>query len=293
MVPMPRIQSPRYQGRILWRSVLWGVGWAGGLWGAGLFMRAGNFILGLLLVLLSLGLLWGRAGISSISALVRFSVSPSTTVMKVADPFSWECYLLGYNLFLTIISAIFVAFPMGKHLGASPISRPGLVWVWVFGPVFEELSFRLPLKYTKINLTISALLLTLFTVRRLLLKFGILGLATLWLWSAVFAVLVASVVFALLRTERVQRLTGKVWLNHFRCVLYVSCFTFGLLHIFNFRFPLLSSESLVLVPLMVLPQIISGFVLAFARIRLGMIWCIVLHAANNFLAFRLFPIRLR
>jgi hypothetical protein len=293
---MPRIQSPGYPWRVLWRNVLWVVGWAGGLWGAGLFMRAGNFVLALLLLLFSLGLLWRRAGISSISALIRFCLNPSTPVTKVANPFSWGCYLFGYNLFLTIISAIFVAFPMVKHLGASFIRRPGLGWAWVIAPVVEELTFRLPLRYTEINLTVSALLVTLFTVRPLLLKFGIFGLATAterWLWSAVFAILVATVVFVLLRTDPVKRLASRIWLNHFRSVLYVSCFAFGLLHISNFRFTTFTAETLLLAPLVVLPQIISGFILAFARMRLGMIWCIVLHAANNFLAFWLFPIRPR
>ena len=30
--------------------------------------------------------------------------------------------------------------------------------------------------------------------------------------------------------------------------------------------------------------ILSGFILAFARMRLGMIWCLVLHTAHNFVA---------
>jgi hypothetical protein len=289
---MPRIQS-RW---VLFRNVLWVAGWAGGLWGAWSFMRAGNILLALLLLLLSIGLFWGRAGISIISALNRFCLNPSLPDTKVTNHLSWGVYLFAYNLFLTIISAIFVAFPIMKHLGATPVggiaqSRP---WVlFLFAPVAEELSFRLPLRFTKINLTISALLVTLFAVRRLLLKFGIFGLATRWLWSAVFAILVASVVFVLLRTEPVKRLVRSFWLDHFRSVLYVSCFAFGLLHISNYRFTTLTAETLLLAPLLALPQIISGFILAFARMRLGMIWCIVLHAANNFLAFWLFPVRPR
>jgi hypothetical protein len=33
--------------------------------------------------------------------------------------------------------------------------------------------------------------------------------------------------------------------------------------------------------LLVLPQIISGFILAFTRMRLGLIWSITLHAVHN------------
>jgi hypothetical protein len=102
---------------------------------------------------------------------------------------------------------------------------------------------------------------------------------------------VAPVVFVLLRTELVKRLASRIWLDHFRSVLYVSCFGFGLLHISNFGFTTITVETLLLAPLLVLPQIISGFIFAFARMHLGMTWCILLHAATNFLAFWLFPIR--
>jgi hypothetical protein len=229
-----------------------------------------------------------RSGV--LSALTRFCLNPSVTVTNVANPLTWGCYLFGYNLLLSLLLAFFVTFPVGKYLGASSIAGIGRARPWIlflFAPVVEELSFRLPLRYTEINLTISALLVIWFTVRRLLLSFGIFGLATTterWLWSAVFAILVASVVFVLLQTEPVKRLASRIWLDHFRSVLYVSCFAFGLLHISNFRFTTLTAETLLLAPLLVLPQIISGFILAFARMRLGMIWCLVLHTAHNFVA---------
>ena len=292
---MPLVKSTWYPWRVLW-NVLWVVGWAAGLWGAGLFVRDGNFALALLMLLLSLGLLCGRAGISTISALTRYCFNPSTPVTKVANPLSLGGSLLGYDLFLTLISAFFVALPIGKYLGATSIaniaqSRP---WILVlFAPVSEELIWRLPLRYTEVNLTISVLLATLFVVRRLLLKLGLFGSTTRWLWSTIFALLVASVVRVLLRTEPAKRLVSKIWGDHFRLVFYISCFGFGLLHISNYRFSSSTTETLLLAPLLVLPQIISGFIFGFARMRLGMIWCIVLHAAMNFLAFWLFPVRPR
>jgi DMSO/TMAO reductase YedYZ heme-binding membrane subunit len=98
---------------------------------------------------------------------------------------------------------------------------------------------------------------------------------------AVFALVVASAVLVLLRIEPVKRLTRSIWFDHFRSVLYLSCFAFGLVHLFNYRFTSLTVATLLLAPLLVLPQIISGFILAFARMRLGLIWCIALHAAHN------------
>jgi hypothetical protein len=231
-----------------------------------------------------------RTGV--LSALIGFCLNPSLPVTKAANPLTWGCYLFGCNLFLSLLLGFFVAVPMGKYLGAKFIGQPARRWILIiFVSVIEELIFRLPLRYTANNLTISALLFALFAVRNLLFRFGSFGLATIterWLWSAGLALLVASVVFVLLRTEPVKRLTNRIWFDHFRSVLYASCVAFGLVHLYNFRFTSLTVATLLLAPLLVLPQIIAGFIFAFARMRLGMIWCIVLHTAHNFVF--LFPI---
>jgi len=223
-----------------------------------------------------------RTGV--LSALIGFCLNPSLPVTKVANPLTWGCYLLGYNLFLSLLLLLLVV-PVMKYVGASYIAQPRRFWVWViFFAVIEELTFRLPLKQSAISLTISALLFALFPVGHLLLKFGSFGLAMTterWLWRAVFAILVASVVFVLLRIEPVKRLAASIWFDHFRSVLYLSCFAFGLVHLFNYRFTSLTAATLLLAPLLVLPQIISGFILAFTRMRFGLIWCIALHAAHN------------
>jgi hypothetical protein len=205
-------------------------------------------------------------------------------VTKVANPLTWGCYLLGYNLFFSLFLFLLIV-PVMKYLGASYIAQPRRFWLWIiFYSAIEELTFRLPLRYSAINLTISALLFALFPAGSLLLRFGGFGLATTterWLVRAVFALLVASVVFVVLRTEPVRRLAGSIWFDHFRSILYVSCFAFGLFHLFNYRFTSLTAATLLLAPFLVLPQIVAGFILAFTRMRLGLIWCILLHAAHN------------
>ena len=219
-----------------------------------------------------------------LSALIEFCLNPSSSVLKVTNPLSWGCYLWGYNLLFSLILTFLLTVPTRTYLGASYVAQPSRFWIWViFVSVIEELTFRLPLRHSAINLTISALLFT-FSVGDPLLKFSSFGLVTTkerLLWGAVFAILVASVVFVLLLIEPVKRLTRNIWIDHFRRILYVSCFAFGLVHLFNYRFTSLTAATLLLTPLLVSPQIISGFVFAFARMRLGLIWCIVLHSAHN------------
>ena len=91
--------------------------------------------------------------------------------------------------------------------------------------------------------------------------------------------------------QPVKRIISRIWLHHFRAVLYFSCVAFGLAHVYNFTS--ITIVSLFLAPLLVLPQVISGFIFAFARMRLGMIWCIVLHIAHNVLFFSIGTVRPR
>jgi hypothetical protein len=230
------------------------------------------------------GTRYGGSRTALLPQLIRFCLNPSIPVTRVDNPLSWGCCLLGYNLFLSLFLLLLVV-PVMKYLGASYIAHPRRLWLWIiFSAVIEELTFRLPLNASPINLSISALLFALFPVGSLLLKFGSFGLATpteRWLWRAVFSILVASALFLLLRIEAVKRLTERIWIDHFRSVLYFSCFTFGLVHLFNYRFTSLTGTILFLAPLLVLPQIISGFILAFTRMRLGLIWSITLHAVHN------------
>ena len=267
-------------------------GWAGAaVSGAVLYLTAAPFWFVGALVLYGLverrllgGTHYGGSQTAVLPQIIRFCLNPSMPVTKVANPLSWGCYLLGYNLFLTLL-AFLVAFPVGKYLGAIYIAHPRRLWLWIiFSAVVEELTFRLPLRQSAINLTISALLFALFPAGSVLLRFGSFGVATSterWLLRAVFALLVASVLFVLLRIKAVKRLTDRIWVDHFRSVLYSTCFAFGLVHLFNYRFTSLTGATLLLMPLLVLPQLISGFILAFTRMRLGLIWSITLHAVHN------------
>lgn len=64
----------------------------------------------------------------------------------------------------------------------------------------------------------------------------------------------------------------------FPWVFYTLTFAFGALHLYNFQ---LNSMSWFLLPLLVLPQCVTGLVLAWMRVRRGIGASIVLHAIFN------------
>ena len=98
-----------------------------------------------------------RTGV--LSALIEFCLNPSSLVLKVTNPTRWGCYLLGYNLLFSFLLTFLLTGPTGKYLGASYVAQPSRFWIWIiFVSVIEELTFRLPLRHSATNLTISAFL---------------------------------------------------------------------------------------------------------------------------------------
>lgn len=66
--------------------------------------------------------------------------------------------------------------------------------------------------------------------------------------------------------------------RYFSWAFYISVVTFGLVHLFNFE----AFDSFFwLAPILVLPQLIAGVFLAFIRVRMGLLYSILMHAAYN------------
>lgn len=70
------------------------------------------------------------------------------------------------------------------------------------------------------------------------------------------------------------------WHRRYKIVIYLSALVFGLVHISNFE---VSTEIIVASPLLIAPQVVIGFFLAYLRVRYGLIWSFFLHALHNFL----------
>lgn len=69
---------------------------------------------------------------------------------------------------------------------------------------------------------------------------------------------------------------------YFKDAFYVSILAFGLVHISNFEF---STTVLILTPLLIAPQLFLGVFLGYIRVRIGLIWSILLHSIYNTILF--------
>ncbi len=66
--------------------------------------------------------------------------------------------------------------------------------------------------------------------------------------------------------------------KYFKIVFYAFAVIFGLIHLSNFK---ITTNVLLLAPILVAPQIILGGYLGFIRVRFGLQWSILLHASYN------------
>jgi membrane protease YdiL (CAAX protease family) len=64
----------------------------------------------------------------------------------------------------------------------------------------------------------------------------------------------------------------------FKQSFYIFSVIFGLVHIFNFE---ITTNVLLLAPLLVLPQLLVGAYFGYIRVRFGLIWSVLLHGCYN------------
>ena len=126
--------------------------------------------------------------------------------------------------------------------------KPELIFFFVviIAPLFEEIMFRLILKFRSNFLILWPLRLLVF--------------------------LQINSKINLLKTIR------NIWNKFYGWIFYLVSIAFGLLHILNFE-P--SLNIYLLAPVLVAPQILIGINLGYLRIRFGLIWSILFHAFYN------------
>ncbi len=170
-------------------------------------------------------------------------------------------------LFLPILSLLNLFPEQRIRLSAIPLSFKLIVFV----PIYEEVIFRLPLKYSKENIFLS-----LATLQFLLFyhSFNLIILVCI-------SFLIASVPHWDLIKESFFSKMERVWQRYFPFLYYGLALCFGLFHLTNFEN--LKLAQYLLFPLLVSNQIIMGLMFGYVRItyKNGFIYSVLLHFFIN------------
>lgn len=185
------------------------------------------------------------------------------------DLLKWAGALWFLNMFLFGPLVIGVAQSAGASHAVNPAKLPWLLAI-VWAPLVEEMLFR-------------------FGLRRPVIALWLIPLMIIALWHGpglVQGVMFAMGIYLIYRMTRSTAIPGvraRQWLKRYRSqfwwVFHLATILFAGLHIKNFTF---SAFEWWMLPVLVLPQWITGLVLGWMRVMHGIGAAILLHAIFNF-----------
>lgn len=181
--------------------------------------------------------------------------------------------VLVYLLFI-LLSSIIIILPISifnlvpeRIIMDLPITFKIIIIV----PFYEELAFRLPLRYSEKNLFIALGTIAFLFLTR---SFGI-------YISLTIGLLIACIPFLKILSIRFKKQIQVVYLKNYKVIFYSLVLIFGLIHLFSFKN--LELIHFLVSPLLVINQIFMGFLLSFARVtyKHGFLIAFMVHMLIN------------
>ena len=182
-------------------------------------------------------------------------------------------------LFMALLSPVFDPQNVSVHNLTARFAPAMLFVVAALAlPLLEEVGFRLSLKFKPGYLAMSLSVICYYFMTKAVYGTSNSMIDESFLTRAGLSIAVGVAIYPVLKARTVSYALSRFWENHFRWVFYGSCGSFALVHLFNYE---LSVINLVLMPLITLPQIVSGVIYGYARMVLGFQYALLAHAVNN------------
>ena len=102
--------------------------------------------------------------------------------------------------------------------------------------------------------------------------FNGMGILKILLIAAIITAIIKELIFRVLITAFKKP-------ESFKQSFYTFSITFGIIHIFNFE---ITTNVLLLIPLLVLPQLLVGTYFGYIQMRFGILWSMLLHRCYNY-----------
>lgn len=187
------------------------------------------------------------------------------------------------NSCLILIVAIFLAiffdeYKSHQNLEYLPLIEKIFI-MCILAPFIEETIFRLPLKFYPVLLTLLSGVLSIHFCSVLVVQ--VFHNETYYSFIPIILISFLIGYLVLFFVKRYEEIVENFWKKYFRYIFYLSCVSFGWLHIYNFD---ISYKTLLLMPILTLPQLISGINWGYVRMNYGFFFGVLLHGLNNFIA---------
>jgi hypothetical protein len=144
-----------------------------------------------------------------------------------------------------------------------------LLLLSVYGPIMEELTFRLPLKFSKWNLTIASIGITA-TICRVLVQLE-------YKYSITLSIGIGIAIYYILNKKLLENIS-EFWIKNKLLIFYVLLIIFSFLHLKNYD---MTFELLLFSPIFMLTHILGGIFFSYVRLNSGILLAICFHSFNN------------
>ena len=148
-------------------------------------------------------------------------------------------------------------------------------------PILEEIAFRLPLKYERLNLCLSVLIISYYIIS-ILLAGDVVDVNNRLIIRIVLSITIAILIYTILGVKKNDQKVGEFWDGHYKMVFYSFLLMFTFRHLDSY---MLTISVLFLSPILLLPQFIGGIFFSYARVRFGFMYSVLLHVIINTIAF--------
>jgi len=195
-------------------------------------------------------------------------------ITQLITLFSWSfIVVLGLAAFLGIIISLtgFKGTNLVEELLANDNIFFTILLAVIIAPAIEEVIFRLPLKNTPKNLSISLAVVTVILSAR-------------YQQDAPFILLIAAV--PLLATlymhyiskPIIKKMIAGTFSKYYPVIFYSAAIIFGSVHMLNYTN---IQSGVAILPLLIIPQTFIGILLGYIRLRYGFIYAVLFHGIYN------------
>lgn len=156
-----------------------------------------------------------------------------------------------------------------------------LLFVLVGGfilPTYEEITFRLSLKYKAIYASLSLAAIIYYFATKVVCKSNLSLVDSSFTARIVISFIVGLISYLFLYKFKLDTKLELFWKKNFQYIYYLSCVLFAWLHIFNFE---LTALNILLLPIITLPQLFSATIAGYTRVQFGFQYPLVIHMLTN------------
>lgn len=198
-------------------------------------------------------------------------------------------FIISFPLFLilTVVIPYITGRSVKVHESIDDYNFTLFILTCLIIPLVEEIAFRLPLCYSKINLSLSITVLSFYTINYFFTLKDHFDTENYFAVRVSLSMLFGIMCYLLCVTYSDSLM--KLYENYFKVIFYFFSVLFAVMHISNYEFTL---NTLLLTPIITLPKLISSFVRGFVRVKYGFVYCVFLHSLHNMIPFIIISTRI-